>query len=135
MPSATSSEPRCIEPGDVAADLRIPASASVRRAMDHLHQGSALDCTAEQLAGVAGVTLPVLRRNFKNCLGLTLTQFMLEARLQWARERLGSNTESRSIAELAAVIGLSGVRFSRVYQRIFGETPTRTRMRAFHTLG
>lgn len=111
-----------------------PIAASVKRAVDHLRRDSRMDCSPEQLARVAGVTLPVLRRNFKDCLGVTLTRFVLETRLDWARARLSSTCESRSIADLAVATGLTGAGvFTRAYQRKFGETPTQMRARTFAT--
>lgn len=112
----------------------LPVAASVKRAIDHLRRDGELDCSLEKLARSAGITLPVLRRNFKDCLGITLTQFVLDARLDWGRARLTSSTESRSIAQLAVAAGLTGAGvFTRAYQRKFGETPTQSRARTFTT--
>jgi AraC-like DNA-binding protein len=105
---------------------------SVMRALAHVRANPSGDWTAEDLAPVAGVTAATLRKNFRACLGLTVTQVVREARLQWAREQLASAHESRSIAQLAdaAGFGSAGV-FARAYHQYFGETPTQTRARAF----
>lgn len=108
-----------------------PIAASVKRAIDHLRHTSRTACPPEQLACIAGVTLPVLRRNFKDCLGVTLTLFMLDARLEWARERLTSTRETRSIADLAAATGLNGVGvFTRAWMDFGGLMSQERRLRA-----
>lgn len=109
-----------------------PVAASVKRAIDHLREDAGAVRSPEQLARLAGVTLPVLRRNFRECVGVTLTRFIQDTRLDWANKRLKGAHESRSIAELADAIGLTGAGvFARSYQRRFGETPSQTRARAF----
>lgn len=108
-----------------------PLSASVQRALDQLalHPDR---ITQEELASAAGLTLARLRRNVRECTGLTLTRLLVNARLDWVHERLKSPTEARSIGQLANAIGHAvPAVFNRAYQRRFGETPTRTRARAF----
>jgi AraC-like DNA-binding protein len=111
--------------------LLFPLAASVKRAIDHL-RGNVQHATQEHLARAAGVTLAVLRRNVRECAGVTLARLIQDAQLDWARDRLKSTHESRSIGQLAAAsgVGAPGV-FTRTYQRRFGETPTQTRVRAF----
>jgi AraC-like DNA-binding protein len=105
---------------------------SVMRALAHVRANPSGAWTVEDLAPIAGVTAATLRKNFRACLGLTVTQVVREARLQWARDQLVSAHESRSIARLAGAAGFgsAGV-FARAYQQHFGETPTQTRARAF----
>jgi AraC-like DNA-binding protein len=105
---------------------------SVMRALAHVRANPSGAWTVEDLAPVAGVTAATLRKNFRACLGLTVTQVVREARLQWVRDQLASTHESRSIAALAeaAAFGGAGV-LARAYQQHFGETPTQTRARAF----
>jgi AraC-like DNA-binding protein len=105
---------------------------SVKRAVDHVRTHPEQPCTVEDLAAVAGVTVATLRRNFKSCLGAPITGFVQQTRLEWLRTRLGCETESRSIRELAEHLGFSAPgTLARAYQRRFDETPTQTRARAF----
>jgi len=109
-----------------------PVAKSVLRAVQHIRAHPQRAWTCEDLAPVAGVTAATLRRNFRACLGLTVTQVVREARLQWVRRALASPHESRSIARLAEVAGFGGAGvLARAYQQRFGETPTQTRGRAF----
>lgn len=111
-----------------------PLARSVQRAVDHIRANPVLTWTIADLAAVAGVTAGTLRRNFSTCLGMSVTQLVLQVRIEWVRARLESVTESRSIGELsiAAGFGASGM-LNRTYQRHFGETPSQTRTRAFRS--
>lgn len=115
-----------------AADDAVRVSRSLTRAAAHLVANPDTPCTAEELARIAGVTLPTLQRNVKRCLGISLARFVERERLTWLRERLMSPLESRSIALLAEASGYRRPStLARSYQRLFGETPTETRARAF----
>lgn len=111
-----------------------PLARSVQRAVDHIRANPVLSWSIADLAAVAGVTAGTLRRNFSTCLGMSVTQLVLQARIEWVRARLESVTESRSIGDLsiAAGFGASGM-LNRTYQRHFGETPSQTRTRAFRS--
>lgn len=111
-----------------------PLARSVQRAVDYLRANPVLAWSIEDLAAVAGVTPGTLRRNFSTCLGMSVTQLVLQLRIGWVRVRLESTTESRSIGDLsiAAGFGASGM-LNRTYQRHFGETPSQTRTRAFRS--
>lgn len=118
---------------DQAVDI-FPLARSVQRAVDHLRANPVLAWSIEDLAAAAGVTPATLRRNFSTCLGMSVTQLVLQLRIEWVRDRLESVTESRSIGDLsiAAGFGASGM-LNRTYQRHFGETPSQTRTRAFRS--
>ncbi|WP_333837440.1 AraC family transcriptional regulator [Novosphingobium sp.] len=111
-----------------------PLARSVQRAVDHLRANPVLAWSIDDLSAVAGVTPGTLRRNFTACLGMSVTQLVLQLRIEWVRDRLESETESRSIGDLsvAAGFGASGM-LNRTYQRHFGETPSQTRTRAFRS--
>lgn len=115
-------------------DMLFPVARSVERAVEHMRGDPTRDWSAEELAPVGGVTPATLRRNFKTCLGVTITQSAQQLRLEWVRMRLQSETESRSIRDLSVVAGFgaSGM-LNRAYQRRFGETPTQTRARIFRS--
>lgn len=109
-----------------------PVAKSVWRALNHIRTHPQGAWTVEDLAPIAGVTPATLRRNFRACLGLTVTQVVRDARLDWVRRGLASPHESRSISQLAEAAGFSAANvLARAYQQCFGETPTQTRSRAF----
>lgn len=119
---------------DADADLTLPISRSVQRVLDRVREEPGADWTMESLAAISGVTPDSLRRSFRACLGVTVKQIVRDMRLDWVSEQLRSNAESRSVSQLAAASGIgSAAQLNRFYQRRFGESPSRTRSRAFAT--
>lgn len=113
-----------------------PIVRSVTQAMRHIQAHHQQPCDADSLAAVTGVTALTLRKGFRSSLGTTVTQYVQSVRLDWARERLGGNSESRSIQTLGIAAGFKdGSSFSRAYLRRFGEAPSETRIRAVKTVG
>lgn len=113
-------------------DTAFPIARSVLCAMAPIRTDPRRAWTVEDLAPAAGVTAATLRRNFRNCLGMSVGQVVREARLVWVRERLRSLEETRSIAQLAMAAGFTAPRLlTRSYQHHFGETPSETRAWAF----
>lgn len=113
-------------------DEFFPISRSLQRASDFLMENPDTNCSPEELAGIAGVTLPTLQRNVKTCLGIPLSKFVEQVRLTWVRGQLTSDMEGRSMAQLAQACGYrTAATLARAYQRHFGETPTQTRAQAF----
>lgn len=116
------------------ADLALPVSRSVQRVLDRVREEPGADWTMDSLAAISGVTPDSLRRSFRACLGVTVKQVIRDMRLDWVSEQLRSNAESRSVSQLAAASGIgSAAQLNRFYQRRFGESPSRTRSRAFAT--
>jgi len=110
-----------------------PIAASVQRAIARLADHDAEPVVLDQIVRAAAVARATLSRAIKDTTGISLTNFVQHARLDWARDRLGNVRESRSLAALATVAGYRPTVFTRNYQRRFGETPTQTRTRAFAT--
>lgn len=108
-----------------------PASGSVTRALAMLESASR-PVDAHELVRAAGITLPNLRRNVRECTGSTLVTLLQDAELERARSWLSSDREARSIEQIAKVCGFSRTEsFARAYRRRYEETPTQTRMRLF----
>ncbi|WP_341021121.1 AraC family transcriptional regulator [Brevundimonas diminuta] len=118
------------------AGALFPVARSVQRAVEQIRAKPQQNWSVHDLAPFAGVTVATLRRNFRTCLGVTVTQLVQQIRLDWVRARLESRNESRSISNLslAAGFGASGM-LTRAYQRRFGETPSQTRTRIFRSQG
>lgn len=112
-------------------DAVFPVYRSVTQAMRHVRANLGGNCDAASLARVVGVTADTLRTGFRTCLGMGLADYVWRARLDWARARLTSRHESRSIRQLAVLAGFRDApTFSRAYLRTFHEPPTETRSRA-----
>lgn len=112
-------------------DSIAPPVRAVSEAMRLVADNHRLPGDIEQLAASVGVTGQTLRKGFRLCLGMTVKEYIRAVRLAWARERLDSARDSRSVAELAAAAGFAtAASFSHAYVRRFGESPTQTRARA-----
>lgn len=114
------------------ADDIFPIAGSLQRAIRCMRDEKMSVASMEELACAAGITMATLRRNFRECLGISPSAYLRQERLKWVREKLGDPCEMRTIAQLAHACGFAGsVPFSRAYQRCFGETPSQTRARIF----
>ncbi|CAH0348280.1 MAG: AraC family transcriptional regulator [Sphingobium sp.] len=113
------------------ADDIFPRVRSITRAMHAVSENYEQNWDAEAIARAAGVTVPTLRRGFRSCLGLSIGDYVQEARLQRAFRSMASGTDSRQIAAVAASIGYrTPSAFTRAYHKRFGEAPSETRRRA-----
>lgn len=108
-----------------------PVVGSVDRVLAALDDAAApLD--DESLARAARITLPNLRRNVRDCTGMTLMKLAQDAWLDRSRVWLSSDREARSIEQIAQACGFTRtMSFARAYRRRFGETPTQTRVSIF----
>lgn len=90
----------------------------------------------EGLAALVGVTAQTLRKGFRYCLGLSVSEYVQGVRLDWARTRLTSLRDSRPISDIAKASGFSETPpFSRAYLKRFGEPPSQTRANAVRAAG
>src|SRR3546814_1745731 len=65
----------------------LPISRSVNRAIAYIRANAECDIDDVALAAVTGVTSRTIRDGFRVCLGMPLSSFIQQARLQRARER------------------------------------------------
>ncbi len=116
-------------------DFIFPIARGINRAMSYINEHLSEACTPERLARVVGVTPRTVREGFHNYLGISVAHYVRQVRLCWARKRLESGRESRSVRELASFLGFQdSPAFSRAYQREFGESPTETRARSTRSI-
>jgi AraC-like DNA-binding protein len=118
-----------------ALEIMQPVRA-VSDAMRLVRENHCIGFDLEQLAAVVGVTGGTLRKGFRTCLGMTVKEYIRSVRLAWARERLETGMESRSIADLAVAAGFADTpSFSRAYLRRYCESASQTRARAVRQRG
>lgn len=109
-------------------DEACPPSRSISLARRRLDADPARAWDLEDLASGVGVTPVTLQRGFRDCIGVTVAGYAQAIRLGEARERLTSGRETRPLSAIAHATGFASVTaFARAYQRVFGETPTKTR--------
>src|SRR5262245_2910570 len=79
------------------------------------------------LPRLAGISERTLRNAFHHVHGLSPKQFEMRERLQRARRALCEAVPSRTVTSIALEYGFFELgRFSAVYRRAFGESPSRT---------
>lgn len=97
--------------------------ARVGRACAHIRAHYAQSLRVQDLARLAGMSVPSFHRHFKAVTTMTPVQFQKLVRLQEARRRLMSAEE---VASVGYAIGYeSPSQFSRDYRRLFGHPPGR----------
>lgn len=100
---------------------------AVRRAMDACEEDTGTILTVSELAQVADVSVRSLQEGFKNYVGLSPMQYLREVRLRRVRQELGCADQSLTVAAVANKWGFAHLgRFSQLYAKRFGETPSQT---------
>lgn len=111
-------------------------SPYVRRAIDYVRANLFGPLTTALIAHEVGISVRALQAGFAREVGCTPTAYVREQRLSWVRERLlGTEPDSEvTVTEIALHGGFPHLgRFSQLYKRRFGESPSdtlcRTRIR------
>ena len=103
-------------------------SVRVQKALAFIHENPYRHITLSDLLAQAGVGKTVFMRDFRHVTGTTPTQYILNLRLENARELL-ENTEL-SIGQIAVECGFSDpLYFSRCFQKRFAQSPRQYRKR------
>lgn len=105
--------------------------ALVRRARDYIKAHAHEPIEISKLAAELGVSLRSLQENFQRYLGHSPRDWILECRLDRARERLLVDDADLSVTTVALDSGFSDLgHFSAKYRDKFGELPSATMRRA-----
>jgi AraC-like DNA-binding protein len=97
--------------------------SQVRRAMEFIRRNYDRKLPTEELAAVAGMSVPSFHRHFRAATAMSPLQYQKTLRLQTARRMLATSTEA---ARAGYAVGYeSASQFSREYTRAFGNPPVR----------
>ncbi len=110
--------------GQSSADC---SPATIRRARDYLkeHAGEVIELT--KVASDLGVSMRAMQENFQRYYGFSPRDYLLECRLENARQRLLLAENASSVTEVAFETGFSELgHFSAKYRDKFGELPSET---------
>lgn len=100
----------------------------IRRARDYMWRHCAANLTMTDVAAEVQVSLRTLEGGFRKFLDTTPGVYLRTLRLRMAREKLQSDSDARSIGEIAKACGFQHVgRFARYYMQAYGETPSQSR--------
>lgn len=95
----------------------------IRRTIDCIRRQFDQTLRTEELARIAGMSVPSLHRHFKAATGMSPLQYQKTLRLQTARRLLATSADA---AKTAFAVGYeSASQFSREYARQFGLPPSR----------
>jgi AraC-like DNA-binding protein len=98
------------------------ASANLSRVLQRIEDDLATDLSLEQLAALAGLSIPHFCRAFKQTLGCPPHAFIIRRRVERAKEYLRHS--SMTVTDVALVCGFSSSsHFSNVFRREVGTTP------------
>ena len=113
MQSAKSSK---LVPGGKMSDFYI------KEAMNYIEQNFQNDISIEDIAGVCGINRSYLGKIFKNSVGHSPQEFLMNYRMIKATELL--KLTSLSIADVGSAVGYENqLHFSRAFKNIYGVAP------------
>lgn len=99
-------------------------SAGVRRVVEFLHEHFADDVSRDQLAALAGVAPGHFTRLFRQTTGQTPKRYLLQLRIEKARELLRASALSEPLTGVAAACGFSSAsHFVMEFRKQVGVTP------------
>lgn len=110
---------RClVQPGRVEMDRVVGAAVS------YIHRNFRRNFTAKEISDHCGISHSYLRTRFRACMGMTITDYRNELRLNAAKQMLRSGLFS--VKETALELGYCDVYyFSRCFSDAVGTTPAR----------
>jgi AraC-like DNA-binding protein len=113
---------------DALRRLEMPiAPRDVRRAIDYIEAHLEQAITVADLVAATGVAGRTLFMHFKNSRGISPMRYLRNARLRRVRQALLRSDADANVTEIAMSLGFTHMgRFSVVYRRHFGESPSET---------
>ncbi|MDD3119760.1 MAG: AraC family transcriptional regulator [Victivallales bacterium] len=100
----------------------------LRQLLDHINHHLAEDLSIDALAALSGVSVPCIHAQFRRHLNQTPHRYILNRRLQYARNLLAGSR--LPIKELGAACGFANIEsFYRAFHRCFDITPGEYRSR------
>lgn len=113
--------------GNFSQKLKVPrgklASANLRRALEYIHANLAEDLSIEEIAAASFLSAFHFARLFKNTLGLTTHQYVLQTRIERAK-RLIVKSPSLNLTEIGLSVGFfDQAHFTKTFKRAVGATP------------
>jgi len=122
---------RALRDRETDTELRRVPSA-LKKAVWFIRQNYAQKITLDDLCAVSNLSKSQLIRSFKESLGKTPTQYLIEFRINRTREIL-LNAPEMSLKNICVAAGFDDPHyFSRVFVKVTGETPSAYRYRVTH---
>ena len=117
----------CAAPASIKGQPVMPGQR-LSRVVSYIDANLALDLCVSTLAEVAGMSSFYFCRSFKQTTGMTPHRFVLQRRMQLAKQLL--QQERMPLFQIAQEIGFPDQsQFTRVFRKIVGTTPSQFRKR------
>jgi AraC-like DNA-binding protein len=98
----------------------------VHEALNYIEHNFQNDISVEDIAGVCGLNRSYFGKVFKDCVGKTPQEFLLNYRMVKATELL--KLTSLSIGEISSAVGYANqLHFSRAFKNVYGVSPRQWR--------
>ncbi len=108
--------------------------AQLELLIDYIHESLATPLHLAELAGLVGLSVYNLCRQFKQTMGITPYQYIQQLRTERAKALLALRRNSISIAEIALSTGFySHSHFTTVFHRVTGMSPREYRQRCWRS--
>jgi AraC family transcriptional regulator len=103
--------------------------ANLRNVMAYIDANLERDLRLEELAAVAGISVFHFARSFRESLGQTPHQYIVQKRIQQAKLLLAR--PEWSMGQIASAVGLTSAgRFAKIFRAVTGASPTEWRQRS-----
>ena len=103
---------------------RNPHYKSIKETIIYINDNLAEKLTLDELARVANLGKTSYSTAFKDVTGMTVWEYILNARIEFAANYLSEKREDLNITEIAMMSGFNDVaHFAKVFKRIKGDTP------------
>jgi AraC-like DNA-binding protein len=105
----------------------MPRPRIVKRVIDEMHDDPSRPWTAGDMAEVAGVSIRRLQEGFRDYVGATPREFLIDVRLARVREDLLRGADGFTVTDVALRWGFTHTgRFAAAYRQKYGESPSET---------
>ena len=104
---------------------KCPYYKNVKESLVYINEHLSEKLTLDDLAHVAGMGKTNYSTTFKNVTGMTVWEYILNARIEFASNCLVEKKDDFNITEIAMMSGFNNVaHFTKIFKKIKGNTPT-----------
>ena len=104
---------------------KTPHGAEIEKAMIYIKQNINQNLTLDELARIANMNKTYFSTIFKKVTGLTVWEYILNARIELAISYLEKNNDEFNITEILSMCGFNNATsFNKTFKKITGKTPT-----------
>jgi len=104
---------------------KTPHGAEVEKAMIYINQNISQNLTLDRLARIANMNKTYFSTVFKKVTGMTVWEYILNARIELAISYLTKNNDEFNITEILSMCGFNNATsFNKTFKKFTGKTPT-----------